>query len=248
MEKTLSYSEAVQGWTSFFSYKPEMMIGMNSYFYSFKGGNLYRHNTNDTRNNFYDEQFTSKITSVFNAEPSTVKNFNTIVTNNDGPWSCTAFTDLSTGYIDPSWFESKEGNYYAYIRSNSGTQDLKLRSTQGIGTPISIDNTDPSAVILTFNYNLGSIISVGANAYTNNLGSPLMLGPITNKTNKTITIDTTVLGGNMPSVTDYIFYFQNAIAESYGLRGYYMQFELENVATSRIQLYTVGSSIFKSFP
>ncbi len=31
---------------------------MNSYFYSFKGGNLYRHNTNPIRNNYYGIQGT----------------------------------------------------------------------------------------------------------------------------------------------------------------------------------------------
>jgi len=52
MNYTLSYSEGVQGWTSFFSFYPDWMIGMNNYFYTFKGGNLYRHNVNEVRNNF----------------------------------------------------------------------------------------------------------------------------------------------------------------------------------------------------
>jgi hypothetical protein len=246
MEKTLSYSEYVQGWTSFFSYVPEMMIGMNSYFYTFKGGNLYRHNTNETRNNFYDTQYTSKVTSVFNLEPSTVKNFNTIVLNNSTSWHFDGFTDMSSGYIDESFYEFKEGNYFAYIRSYDSTQDLNLRSTQGIGRPTLVNSSVPTSVVLTFGFDLGSIISIGADAYTNDSGLPKKLGRITGKTNKTITINTT--GGNIPLVTDFIFYFQNSVAESYGLRGYYMQFELENIATDRIQLYTVGSSIFKSFP
>jgi len=247
MEKTLSYSEYAQGWTSFFSYIPEMMIGMNSYFYTFKGGNLYRHNSDAVnRNYFYDTQYTSKVTSVFNLEPSTVKNFNTIVLNNSTSWHFNGFTDMSSGYIDESFYEFKEGNYFAYIRSYGGTQDLNLRSTQGIGTPIAVDASIITAVVVTFGFNLGSIISIGADAYSNNLGSPQRLGRIIAKTNTTITIDTTL--GNIPLVTDYILYFQNSVAESYGLRGYYMQFELENVATDRIQLYTVGSSIFKSFP
>ncbi len=36
MNYTLSYSEGVQGWTSFFSFYPDWMIGMNNYFYTFK--------------------------------------------------------------------------------------------------------------------------------------------------------------------------------------------------------------------
>jgi hypothetical protein len=54
---TLTYSEGVEGWASFYSFLPDWMIGMNNYFYTFKGGNLYRHNVNNTRNNFYGVPF-----------------------------------------------------------------------------------------------------------------------------------------------------------------------------------------------
>jgi hypothetical protein len=246
MEKTLSYSEYVQGWTSFFSYIPEMMIGMNSYFYTFKGGNLYRHNTNPIRNNFYETQYNSKLIGVFNLESNVVKNFNTIVLNSDDTWDTKVLTDLSTGSIDRSYFELKEGDYFAYIRSNSNTQDLNLRSTQGIGKPTAVNSTVPTAVVVTFGFNLGSMINIGSNAYTSNAGVPQKLGVITAKTNTTITINTT--GGSIPLITDFIFYFQNSVAESYGVRGYYMQFELENPNTSRVELFSVGSSTFKSFP
>lgn len=247
MEKTLSYSEYVQGWTSFFSYLPEMMIGTNSYFYTFKNGNLYRHNSDlVNRNNFYETQYTSKLIGVFNSDSNVVKNFNTIVLNSDDTWYTNVFTDLSTGFIDSSYFELKEGDYFAYIRSNANTQDLNLRSTQGIGRPTAVNATVPTAVVVTFSFSLGSIVTIGANAYRNNAGVPQKLGVITAKTDKTITINTT--GGNIPLITDYIFYFQNSIAESYGVRGYYMQFELENTNTNRVELFSVASSIFKSFP
>ena len=51
---TLSYNkdssaildrQGTGGWPSFYSYYPEFMIGMNSYFYSFSGGKRQRHNT-----------------------------------------------------------------------------------------------------------------------------------------------------------------------------------------------------------
>jgi len=247
MENTLAFSNDSRGWTSFFSYIPENMIGMNSYFYSFKNGNLYRHNTNETRNKFYNVQYTSKITTVFNVDQGSVKNFNTISLNSEDSWNCNILTDLSTGFIDQSYFELKEGDYFAYIRSNENTQDLNLRSTQGIGVPVSINSTVPAAVVVTFEYDLGSIITIGANAYKNNAGVPLKLGKIINKGDKTITINTTG-GGNIPLVTDFIFYFQNSIAESYGVRGYYMQIELENDNTSRVEMFSIGSNIFKSYP
>ena len=47
---TLTYAESSQGFPSFYSYYPDWMIGMNQYFYTFNGGDLYRHNTNNNHN------------------------------------------------------------------------------------------------------------------------------------------------------------------------------------------------------
>ena len=70
------------GWPSFYTFFPEKMIGMNGYFYSFKNGNLYRHNTNSLRNNYYGVQGISSITSVFNPLPTKdIKLFKTIGRN-----------------------------------------------------------------------------------------------------------------------------------------------------------------------
>jgi len=268
---TLAYSDASQGWTSFFSYIPEKMIGMNSYFYSFKNGNLWRHNTNDTRNNFYNEQFNSTVTGVFNLDPNVVKNFNTFVTNDDNPWNCTFYTDISKGTALASQFVEKEGGYFAYIRGASNSNDPRLRSNHGIGVPVSVVSTNPSAVVVTFSGDIGSIISTrsplvdggtgGSEIYagtivSNAVTSTRFIGIVTARTAKSITIDTTVfivvnginVYGSLPLVTDMVLYSKNLEAESYGLRGYYMQFELENDSTDRIQLYNVQSSIFKSNP
>ena len=101
---------------------------------------------------------------------------------------------------------------------------------------------------MTFGFGIGSIINVGDIAYKNNAGALMKLGPITAVSNNSITINTTVTGGNIPSVSDYVLCLKNSTAESYGARGYYMQFELENDSTSRVELFSVGSSIFKSYP
>lgn len=248
MEYTLSFSEDSKGWTSFFSFMPEKMIGMNSYFYTFKNGNLYRHNSNEVRNNFYGVQYNSKITSVFNVENGTVKNFKTISLNSDKPWDCKVVTDLDTGFISPSYFSLKEGDYFGYIRRYESDNNLSMRSAQGIGSVGNVNSTTASAVVLTFSFDIGSIISVGDIAYKNNSGALMKLGPIVALSSNSITINTTVTGGNVPSVSDYILCLKNSTAESYGARGYYMQFELENDSTSRVELFDVGSSIFKSYP
>jgi hypothetical protein len=256
MANTLVYSEASKGWPSFFSYEPEKMIGMNSYFYTFKGGNLWRHNVNETRNQFYNapiEDCKSTVTGVFNVQPNVVKNFNTFVTNDDNPWDCTFYTDLSKGTAAASQFVEKEGGYFAYIRGASNSNDPKLRSNHGIGVPVSVVSTNPAAVVLTFAVDIGSIISTGSDVYagaivSNAVPSTRFIGTITSRTAKSITVNTSVLGGSLPLITDMVICSKNLQAESYGLRGYFMQFELENTATTRVQLYNVQSSIFKSNP
>ena len=98
IKETLSYSDGVKGWPSFYSFLPDYLIGMNSYFYSFHQGQLYRHNTNETRNNYYGVQYNSKMTGVFNIEPQTIKLFKTMSLESDAAWGVTELiTDLSVG-------------------------------------------------------------------------------------------------------------------------------------------------------
>lgn len=248
MSYTLSYNRNVEGWTSFFSYKPEAMVGMNGLFYSFKGGQLYKHNSNEKRNFFYNVQYSSKITSVFNVEPLTVKNFKTIATYGNRPWTCTLVTDLSTGSIDKNYFVEKEGNWFAYIRSLPGDDNLRLRSAQGVGSVATVTNPGTNATVLNFSFNIGSMVSVGDMAYRNNSGTIEPIGVVTNTTINTITIDNNEVGLSTPTAGNYILYIRNSVAESYGARGYYMQYELENSSESRVELFSVKSNIFKSYP
>ena len=60
-EETLSFDVAGGGFSSFWSYKPEWMVSMNNVHYSFKNGDLYEHNSNETRNNYYGTDYPSTI-------------------------------------------------------------------------------------------------------------------------------------------------------------------------------------------
>jgi len=259
MEKTLSYSEQAQGWTSFFSYIPDMMIGMNSYFYSFKNGDLYRHNSNVSRNTFYKEWFDkinqpllaynpSTVTAVFNIEPMTVKTFKTIATYGSDPWDCIINTDMSTGSISSSYFEQKEGNWFAYIRNDDGDDNLKLRSAQGVGSVTTVTLPGTSATKLKFNFNIGTIVSIGDAAYKYESGTLKPIGNVVGFGVDFITINNSSPGLFTPVDDDYILYIKNSVAESNGARGYYMQYKLENYSTSRVELFSVKSNIFKSYP
>ena len=119
-KRTITYSEDSQGFPSFYSYNPDYIIGMNQFLYTFKNGNLYRHNTNNTRNEYYGEQFPAQIESVFNDQPLENKIFKTLNLEGDDAWSAKFTSDIQIyGEIDADYFVQKEGAWFAFLRSNS---------------------------------------------------------------------------------------------------------------------------------
>ena len=84
---TLSFDEAVLGWTSFFDYKPEQAFSLGSNYYSVKNGKLWKHYSNSvSRNNLYGVQYDSSIEFVFNPSPSTSKVFKTVNYEGSNGW------------------------------------------------------------------------------------------------------------------------------------------------------------------
>jgi len=256
MAITISYNPEgrTPGWPSFYTYYPEKMIGMNGYFYSFKNGNLYRHNTNDTRNNYYGVQGESSVTSVFNPLPTKdIKLFKTLSFESNASWAVTNLeTDLNTGSMLDTYFEQKEGEWFSYIRNKSATVDWKLRTGSGLG--VSSNVTGPAnARVVTFTKDIGNIVSIGDIVYVatpsgSTTNTPVLSGPITSLTSKTITVDASGAGATSPNTGDMILYYKNSIAESNGARGYYMEFTMTNDDTSAVELFSVGSNIMKSYP
>jgi hypothetical protein len=248
MDKTLTYSELSQGWPSFYSFIPERIIGMNGFLYTFKNGNLYKHNTNTQRNTFYGVYTPSSVTSVFNDEPMMTKTFKAITLDSDSPWKCELLSNLGQGIIEDDWFDLKEGYYYGYIRRLETDLSFFMRSAQGIGGITSVNSSVPSAVVLTFSFGIGSIVSVGDTLYINNAGVPVKVGVITNTSANTITVNTTVTGGSVPIAGQFAMYLKNSVAESYGVTGYYCQFKVTNDSTQRAEIFAVESDVFRSYP
>ena len=259
MNYTLSYSEGVAGWVSYYSYYPDWMIGMNNYFYTFKGGNIYRHNVNENRNTFYGEFTPSTLQSVFNNAALENKLFKTINLQGDAAWGVALETDLQySGYIEESWFEKKEASYYAFVRNNS-VGELSLRSVNGIGRSYQV----VSGTTVKFSINpliaVGNIISIGDLLYffVSPSTTPLLAGQVTainidypNGVNQLV-ISTTVPGHTTTPITTqdaYFLYIKNSVAESHGVLGHYCTFTLSNDSTSKIELFSVQTNVMKSFP
>lgn len=243
--KTITYSKVSEGWNSFWSYQPDWMTEMNSTFYTFKEGELWKHNVNTTRNNFYGQQYQSSIRTIFNADPLTVKMFNTLSLNSTHPWTADVYSNISAGSIDYTYFEEKENQWFAYIRRFNNTIDVKALSTQGIGNADAVDSTNPFFVIISFLLNVDSSVSVGDKIYRN-IGSNLVLvGDIINILGNVIIVDTSI--GSVPSTVDFLICVKNSQAESFGTRGYYMNVYLYNDLREQVKLFAIGTSVFKSF-
>lgn len=243
--RTVTYSKVSEGWNSFWSYSPDWMTEMNSIFYTFKNGELWRHNVNTTRNNFYGNQYLSSIRTIFNTDPLSVKMFNTLSLNSTHPWTADVYTNISAGSINYTYFVEKENQWFAYIRRFDDTIDVKALSTQGVGSADNVDSTTPSAVVLDFSFKLDGSISVGDKLYKNSSGNLVLVGTITNLTSNSITVDTTT--GSIPLTSDFLICVKNSQAESFGTRGYYMNVYLYNDSIEQVKLFAVGTSIFKSF-
>jgi hypothetical protein len=241
-EKTLAFSEYNKGWTTFYSYLPENMINMNSDFYTFKDGQLWKHHANeDSRNTFYGEEYNTEVTFVSNASPSEVKIFKTIeIEGDNGNWDVTILTDLDRGHVNKESFKEKEGQYYSYIRRDeSDAAKPELLSVQGIGNLVLLDN-------LTYTFNLvPNNISVGDALFRAVGGSYQFIGNVSERTDQSL-----ILGGSSVVVNpgDFMFSAKNPIAESYGLKGYYAEIKLTNNSTEPIEIFAVNSEISKSYP
>lgn len=243
-EFTITYSDNAKGWTSFWSYAPDWMIDMNSSFYTWKNGSLYKHNTNELRSNFYGVQYNSEISLIFNQYKDDVKLYKTINIDSNYPWDTTLTTDLSAGTIESSYYAEKEGDWYAYIRGVDGSLDLRSLSTQGVGRLLL--TSFPTADRLIFSFNITASLSAGDSVYkVNGSGALELLGTIQSYTRTEIVLSAPM--SPIPSSGDSIVVVKNQQAESHGMRGYFMQVDLTNSQTDKVEIFSVSSNLFKSY-
>lgn len=93
---TVGFDEKYNKWVSYYSYEPEMMINALNGFFTNKSGGMWKHGVNETRNNFYGEQFTSIVTFYVNLSPTEVKNFISMREKSNKLW------EMTEGYIYPT--------------------------------------------------------------------------------------------------------------------------------------------------
>ena len=203
-QETLSFSESAKGWTSFKSFTPEDGLSINNNYYTFKGGELWQHHTNETRNNFYGDQYDSSVNVVFNEQSESVKSFASMkyegtqskITQNvtdgeyynnigkDGWYVESGITDLQeAGEME---FKSKEGKYFSYMKGKpvANVKDLNSKefSFQGIAL-------------------LDSITTTHAATGTSTTGASTTTGTVTTTTTTTISTGTVTSTGTSTSTS-----------------------------------------------
>jgi hypothetical protein len=97
--QTLAFDDKVNGWVSFYTYKPETMFSVKNNYFSTQDVSLYKHYSEvaNTRNTFYGVSNPSTITCVFNVQPSLVKNFKTVGYEGSSGWEVETFVSDFTG-------------------------------------------------------------------------------------------------------------------------------------------------------
>jgi hypothetical protein len=138
--QTLSFDEDINGWTSLYSFKPQLAGSLRENYFTFKNGNIWQHYAPTTKVsycNFYGVQYSSKVTLVLNPSVSESKSFNTINYEGSPGWALTdIYTDSDNGLSISSFvlptnlgdlqnqlfatsFKNKENKYFGTIINNT---------------------------------------------------------------------------------------------------------------------------------
>jgi len=241
-DKTIVYDEEVKGWTSFFSYEPELMTGLNGRFFSFSEGELYLHNSkNVPRNNFYGEQYSSKVSVIFNDDPSTEKMFKNIMLEGNKTWSVNLKTNLTEGSIFRDEFHKKKSRYFAYTRRNEDNKELSSFAANGIGVAESVVGN-----VLGFKSDINNSINIGDNVTQIQGEEPIEIGFIESIDRKNKSLSFGVYE-NPPSGSGFCYATKNARIEGDKIRGYYMRADLENIDIDFSELFAITSNTANSY-
>ena len=202
------------------------------------------------------------IKTVINENPLDNKLFKTLNLESTDAWSAEILTDIAaqSSTIDNTSFVKKEGNYFAYVRTNGATaggalteSDFKSRANGGIGVPTtSIDSGGNYLIYFTANIDLTGQLSIGDSLYAGSSSTLTFVGILTTiipsgPFNILLLQNAT---GTLPTAGDFLMYFKDAQAESLGVMGHYadVTLTLPSTVTSASELFAIESELMKSYP
>lgn len=130
---TLAFSEYKTRWVTYYSFVPDYMSSNNIDLITFKDGLLYRHNKNNTYNNFYNIQHDMLIELISNAEPNLIKFYNNIFTESTHVFSMPEAKNQfgqKTSLLESDFFDD-EGVYKAAFLMDENTPNVSNPLIEG---------------------------------------------------------------------------------------------------------------------
>ena len=94
---TLSYDESINGWVSFYSYKPGHMTSLKGLFFSTQSIGFYQHNLG-RYTQYYGVAVSPYVKMLINANPSIKKTFQTINYEGDNGWQISGIRSDATKF------------------------------------------------------------------------------------------------------------------------------------------------------
>ena len=120
---TLAFDETVNGWTSFYDYKPSNILSINSSYYTTYENKLYKHHQEglsfNNRGYFYGVYYPASVTLLLNPNPSVSKAFKTINYEGSDGWE---ISSIGTPFdLGANIWSYREGAYDSANPSNVGS-------------------------------------------------------------------------------------------------------------------------------
>lgn len=241
--KVITHDVSVEGWTSFHTFSPDMMIGMNNKFFSFKNGNLYIHHQEGNRNTYYGEFSPTKLSVMVNKEPSTVKQLLSINLEGNQPWNIgvnayiNSIENSTQSSISENEFSYKEGMWFSYVRRREGVEGYDSKSTYGIGKVSAINGLDVTIIGGNTSLTIGDQIVKGSDL--------TVIGYIDAYDIATGTLTLSSVGTLAPN--DFILGMKDTRVEGASMRGYTFRLDLESDSQDKLELFAVNSNLVKSY-
>jgi len=160
-KNTITYSEKDNKWVSFRTYRPEKGFSMFTDMFTYKNGNLWIHREGETRNNFYDTQYKTRVKfpvgaiSVKNYQSVAIHSNNLMVTTLDG---ITTQLGHVSDLIETD-FNTREGIHYANFLRDKITGMVDGDRLRGRFLVMELETVDGSKKLQLFKVCVKSAIS-----------------------------------------------------------------------------------------
>ena len=236
--ETVAWSTTKQLWLTFYSFVAEDYAHLHDRFFSFKDGQIWRHNNNAVYNNFHSTQYTSKATLVSKGNPSMVKVYDAISFEGDQPWKTTVSnSDQTTSEMAVVEFNEKENMWYRVMPKDetSGVLNTSHKIVLGEVTAIDGDKITFSSRISNLPFGIGdTLFKLEASSETS---LSLTISSVSGR--KEVTANATVTG---LVVGDTVMAVSDDQINGDNIRDYYAQIDLELEKKTAVELYAVNMS------